>query len=217
MGMIYHSQWEFFMGTKIFRLSDLGKSRLAFSSKDLQKGFLIPLLRWQKLGKWLGNWLGKWLRGPHPLPCSWPRAWRKGERRISVGYLQFTCCDRLVSHIHKFRNPGNSSPAHSNNNNNNNMAGGYSKSLHCPEGYHRDGSPDGQLHISPHHSRQTGGMFCTHLIYALRNDLQKVIGKRVLTNEQFTPWIDVEKNVIQIMPQWSRVVLWGKRCHLPML
>lgn len=134
------------------------------------------------------------------------------ERRISMECLQFTEKDiLLVPHIHKFRKLVYS-PTY------NITAEGYSKPLHGPDGYYREWSPDGQLHFSLHHSRQTGRMYqmrCAH--YALPNDLREEIGKRVLVNEQFTPcfyhsnchttgqfqkvrWNKRKKKVTHIMP-----------------
>lgn len=125
------------------------------------------------------------------------------ERRMFVGDLQFAEKDTsLVPPIHKFRKLRNSSPTH---NNNNSTAEGYSELLHCPEGHHRDGSPDGQLQVSLHQDRQTGGMYCTHLICALPNDLQKEIGKRVLANEKFTPWFLSQKS------SYNRAISKGKK------
>ena len=155
-----------------------------------QKGLLSPLLQWQKLGKsirrwfgkWFGKWLRKWLSSPHLSPCT-AAGGQEHEGKEDLSQVPTIHRERHFA-CPTYPQIQEAQELFSNTHNNNSTVEGYSKLLHCPQGYHRDGYPDGWLHISLHHDRQTGGMCCTHLNHALPNDLQKDISKKALANEQ---------------------------------
>lgn len=111
---------------KLFKLSNPGKSRLAFNSRDSQSVFQVPSAMaetWELTRE--GTWEVTQASSSIPLHSL-------KERKMFVGDLQFAeKGTSLVPPIHKFRKLRNSSPTH--NNNNNSTAEGYSELLHCPE------------------------------------------------------------------------------------